>query len=251
MRVLIVSNLYPPHYIGGYEIRCAQVAEALQRAGHEAKVITSEYRVARGGEAARRGRREVLRGVVAHRCLREYIFPPWIHLRPWADFRARRELEDSRHFQRVVKAFRPDIVSWWSLYGLSKLLLPQPPRWGIPDVYWIEQSWLIDQVGPGGAIVGRFWPRLLGREVGLRAERGGVVSRRAWPARGFPSPSWRALLLPVQVGRDRAHASAHVFGSGGRAEDGSRVFRPGIVDQPSGRQMPEPSRWIEEQRRRG
>ena len=43
MRVLIVSNLYPPHYCGGYEVRCAQVAEALVRAGHQVEVLTSLY----------------------------------------------------------------------------------------------------------------------------------------------------------------------------------------------------------------
>jgi glycosyltransferase involved in cell wall biosynthesis len=40
MRILIVSNLYPPAAIGGYEIECAAVAEHLARR-HEVRVLTS------------------------------------------------------------------------------------------------------------------------------------------------------------------------------------------------------------------
>jgi glycosyltransferase involved in cell wall biosynthesis len=193
VKILIVSNLYPPHYLGGYELRCAQVAEALLRAGHEVQVITSEYRVAGEGDAAGRKRRGEVNGIVVHRCLREYIFPRRFHPRPWSYFQAGWELADARHFKRVVDAFGPDIVSWWSLYGLSKLLLPQPARWGIPDVYWVEQSWLIDQHGPGGAITTKFWldfwegkwgsarlralTRAVGRRWETRAIRDGVETR--------------------------------------------------------------------------
>ena len=30
MRILVVSNLYPPHHQGGYELRCAQVVDDLK-----------------------------------------------------------------------------------------------------------------------------------------------------------------------------------------------------------------------------
>ena len=43
MKILIVTNLYPPHYLGGYEVYCTQVAEALQRAGYQVRVLTSTY----------------------------------------------------------------------------------------------------------------------------------------------------------------------------------------------------------------
>src|SRR2546429_1497517 len=40
MRVLIVSNLYPPVTFGGYEEECARVAEHLARR-HDVLVLTS------------------------------------------------------------------------------------------------------------------------------------------------------------------------------------------------------------------
>jgi hypothetical protein len=43
MRILIVSNLYPPAAIGGYEIECAAVAEHLALR-HQVLVLTSVRR---------------------------------------------------------------------------------------------------------------------------------------------------------------------------------------------------------------
>ena len=41
MKILFVSNLYPPFQIGGYEILCHAMAIELQKRGHEIKVLTS------------------------------------------------------------------------------------------------------------------------------------------------------------------------------------------------------------------
>jgi glycogen(starch) synthase len=44
VRVLVLSNLYPPDVVGGYEIGCGQVVEALRARGHEVRVLTSAPR---------------------------------------------------------------------------------------------------------------------------------------------------------------------------------------------------------------
>lgn len=41
MRILTVTNLYPPDVIGGYELGCRQMVGALRRRGHEVRVLTS------------------------------------------------------------------------------------------------------------------------------------------------------------------------------------------------------------------
>lgn len=41
MRVLVISNLYPPDFLGGYEIGCMRVVDFLLAAGHTVKVLTS------------------------------------------------------------------------------------------------------------------------------------------------------------------------------------------------------------------
>ncbi len=41
MRILVITNLYPPHILGGYELGCEQIVNDLRRRGHEVAVLTS------------------------------------------------------------------------------------------------------------------------------------------------------------------------------------------------------------------
>jgi glycosyltransferase involved in cell wall biosynthesis len=41
MRVMVVSNIFPPHVRGGYELGMLEVARAFAAAGHEVEVVTS------------------------------------------------------------------------------------------------------------------------------------------------------------------------------------------------------------------
>ncbi len=50
MNVLLVTNLYPPNAIGGYERLCASVASGLLARGHSVSVLTSDW-----GELAPQG----------------------------------------------------------------------------------------------------------------------------------------------------------------------------------------------------
>jgi len=124
-----VSNLYPPHYHGGYEVRCAQVAEAMQSAGHTVRVLTSTYGISPTPYRKVATRIEVQNDVHVLRSLNQYLYPPQPTGRPWRIRQAWRELADARAFVKILREFRPDVVNWWSMYGLSKLLLPLPQRW--------------------------------------------------------------------------------------------------------------------------
>jgi glycosyltransferase involved in cell wall biosynthesis len=45
MKVLALTNLYPPDLMGGYELGCRQVVEALLQTGHQVRVLTSAPRL--------------------------------------------------------------------------------------------------------------------------------------------------------------------------------------------------------------
>jgi glycogen synthase len=45
MKILTVSNLYPPDIEGGYELGCAQAVTALREQGHEVTVLTAVPRI--------------------------------------------------------------------------------------------------------------------------------------------------------------------------------------------------------------
>jgi glycogen synthase len=44
LKILVLSNLYPPDFIGGYEIACAQMVDAFRRRGHDVRVLASAPR---------------------------------------------------------------------------------------------------------------------------------------------------------------------------------------------------------------
>ena len=40
MKILVITNLFPPYAIGGYELNCADTARELAKAGHRVYVLT-------------------------------------------------------------------------------------------------------------------------------------------------------------------------------------------------------------------
>jgi glycogen synthase len=197
MRILVVTNLYPPHYQGGYEVRCAQVAEALRSSGHDVCVLTSTHGLPLSRWGGLQRRTDVVNGIPVHRRLSQGVYPPQPPHRPWTLFQAFRELADLKEFTHLVETFRPDIINWWSMWGLSKTLLPLPPVWGIPDVHWVEHYWMIEDYGRGSVDPSLFWTRLWDGEWGPRALRPLLrltgrwwerrTARRGWPTRAFPN----------------------------------------------------------------
>ena len=45
MRILALTNLYPPHYLGGYELICYMVVNELRARGHDVQILTSDHMV--------------------------------------------------------------------------------------------------------------------------------------------------------------------------------------------------------------
>jgi glycogen(starch) synthase len=43
MRILVLTNLYPPAALGGYERMCRDVVERFRRRGHTVGVLTSTF----------------------------------------------------------------------------------------------------------------------------------------------------------------------------------------------------------------
>jgi glycosyltransferase involved in cell wall biosynthesis len=197
MRILVVTNLYPPHYQGGYEVRCAQVAEALRASGDDVCVLTSTHGLPLSRWGGLQRRTDLVNGIAVHRRLSQCVYPPQPAHRPWALFQAFRELADLKEFTHLVETFRPDIINWWSMWGLSKTLLPLPPVWGIPDVHWVEHYWMIEDYGRGSVDPSLFWTRLWDGEWGPRALRPLLrlmgrwwewrTARRGWPTRALPN----------------------------------------------------------------
>ena len=115
MRVLVLSNLYPPNAMGGYEMSCRDVVERWRAAGHDVVVLTTAETVRGTVEPSvpePHVRRELRWWWHEHQFLR----PPWRE-------RFRVEKHDLRLLAQLLATFRPDVVSVWHMGGLPMSLL--------------------------------------------------------------------------------------------------------------------------------
>ncbi len=133
MKILFLSNFHPPYQIGGYEMLCEEVAQALARRGHTITILTSTHGVGR----------EIIEGHV-HRVLTlESDLDFYKVRRAWLYplFRNR----NLRRLRSLVTAFQPDIVFIWGMWSLSKLLAAEAERLlGSRVVYYLANPWPIE-----------------------------------------------------------------------------------------------------------
>jgi glycogen synthase len=135
MKILFISNLYPPYYVGGYEQLCMDVVEGLSAKGHNCHVLTSTYGV--GGS--------VLEGQV-HRLLelegdfhgKRYSF---VHS---DSIRTRNEAI----VRKVIMDIAPDILFIWNMRRFSRSLLFLAEKLHTKVVYYVTDNWLLDQYRP-------------------------------------------------------------------------------------------------------
>jgi glycogen(starch) synthase len=130
--VLTVGNLYPPHHFGGYEIVWHSAVEHLREQGHDVRVLTTETRT---------GAPDAVDEEEVHRelrwTLRDGRFEP-------LGFRGGLSLARHNHkaLAHHLDAFRPQVVSWWAMGGLTLGLLDVVRRRGLPAVAFVHADWL-------------------------------------------------------------------------------------------------------------
>jgi glycogen(starch) synthase len=152
MRVLAAGNMYPPHHFGGYELVWRSAMRHLEVSGHEVRVLTTDLRTG-ATEADDPSVRRELRWY-----WRDHGFPPL----PAAD-RIRLERHNARVLDRELRGFRPSVVSWWSMGGMSLSMLERVRRAGIPAVAFVHDDWL----GYGPEVDG--WIRVFAHRSGRLA----------------------------------------------------------------------------------
>ncbi len=135
MRVLVITNMYPPHHYGGYELNCQEFASALRAAGHEVLVLTSDIEVP-GVTAAPEDRSETRRELRLY--WREHVV-----LRPSPRESLAIERANERALADAIEDHRPDVVSAWHMGAVSLGLLAECRSAGLPLVHVINDDWLV------------------------------------------------------------------------------------------------------------
>lgn len=214
MRLLVLSNLYPPVVRGGYEVECRDVVEHL-RERHDVTVL-----------ASRRGRDEA------------GVQPGILRLLPWVgDLRKRDAALAAAHaftarriVARVLAEVRPDAVYVWNGAGVPAATFRSLQESGLPMLvrvceYWFGEIYRVDPYTrylPGGVkAAGRArglevpWgaaTRQVNRLPGLRVETreplpASVCWNSAYVAEHAPAPPGvevrhRAVVLPSTARTD-------------------------------------------------
>jgi glycosyltransferase involved in cell wall biosynthesis len=152
VRVLTITNAYPPHYYGGYELTCRDVMERFAAAGHTVRVLTSSLRVpgvATGDEP------DVDRGLEVYwdwETNRETVSATPIG-------RLRVERNNRRRLVDALETFSPDVVSVWGFSGLSMAMLTEIEARRLPMVLVMGNDWLVyAHVTDGWIRMWKNWP---------------------------------------------------------------------------------------------
>jgi glycogen(starch) synthase len=131
MKILTITNLYPPHEIGGYELRCRDICDRLKALGHEIHVLTSDHHI--------EGRPEVSETHVTRKLRINGMYG-----NPWRPIHRLFSLEKHNHevLRQSIEAVRPEIIHIWNMGGISKSLLLRIENTGIPVVYDVSDHWI-------------------------------------------------------------------------------------------------------------
>jgi glycosyltransferase involved in cell wall biosynthesis len=135
LRLLFLSNLYPPYEIGGYEQWCQEVAVSLRERGHNVWVLTSRY----GLDGTPVDEQDIIRTLHLQADTRYY--------KPWDFFltRGRQERANQEEMRKVLADKDPDLVVVWGMWNLGRALPYCVEQWMPKGVaYYISSYWPSD-----------------------------------------------------------------------------------------------------------
>lgn len=139
MRLIFVSNFFPPVVRGGYEQWCEDVALALAARGHTMCILTS--------------RMDSSSTVPASDAQQPYAIYRLLHLEVGGGMGAtvvrllssdeRVHAENLRHTQELIEAFQPDAVLIWGMWNISRSIPLSIERLlGKHVAYYLCDYWL-------------------------------------------------------------------------------------------------------------
>ncbi len=139
MRILLLSNLYPPHVLGGAEILAGNVAAELERLGHEVLVLTSWYGLP-DAQQDQRVWRTLSSVSSAHFDQRGSVLGQLHKLQQYyQDYHAP---TNAKELRRIVEQTKPDVLYIWELNGIGiNSLLSVLPDLALPTVFHLNSYW--------------------------------------------------------------------------------------------------------------
>lgn len=222
MKILVLSNLYPPDVTGGYELGCTQAVEALRAKGHEVRVITSRPRVPVSSDPY------VSRTLKLVDAWSDYAFT---HNAPITNYLEQSEslrvsAANVHALTTEIASFRPDVVYAWMLVGIGGLgLMATLQHMGVPWVWHLMDDVPLMLCRTDGRVIQplarEFSQRLRGSYIACgqrlldEIEQGGIALGD------------RIEVLPNWVAGERKPARRHYMEGG----DLRIISAAGLIDQ--------------------
>jgi len=127
MRILVISNLYPPFHKRGYEMDCQDIVESLKNRQHQIQVLTSAY----GLEKAQIDNS-------THRMLT-------INFEDSADWKDvfLKELVNQTVFKKTCLDFEPEVCLFFNLSHVSLSLYSLAVEMDLPACYYYANNWFV------------------------------------------------------------------------------------------------------------
>ncbi len=141
VRILLLSNLFPPYVEGGAEILAGDIAAGLEHLGHEVIVLTSSYGLSKPEHEGNIWRSLQPSPPVYFDRQRSF----WSQLnQPFNYYRRFHNAANARTLRQVVVATSPDILYIWEISGIGvNSLLKVLPDLNVPIVFHLGSYWLL------------------------------------------------------------------------------------------------------------
>ena len=139
MRILLLSNLYPPYVLGGAEIVARDFAVGLADLGHEVTVLTSTYGVAKPQQEGHIWR--TLQYTFPAHFDRQRPVLQQLHLiRDY--YRYFHDAANVKELRRIIAEVRPDVLYVWEITGIGvNTMLAALGTVTMPVVFHLESYW--------------------------------------------------------------------------------------------------------------
>ena len=164
MKILITTALFPPDHVGGYEIACQSFVRHLEVRGYSVRILAA--RRPTGSDPAAQ--------TPVYRELEWYKDDHLAFRSPPRAARLGHERRNLAVLRRHLSEFKPDIVNWWAMGGMSLSLIESVRRAGLPAIGMVSDEWMI--YGQQVDAWLRTFARLPRRMSGL-ADRSGIPGR--------------------------------------------------------------------------
>lgn len=140
MRILLLSNLYPPHVLGGAEIVAKDYAVKLTELGHEVIVLTSSY----GLPGPRREGQIWYTLHYTPAAHFDHKQPIWQQLNLLSNYyHSFHNSANAKELQHVIAEVKPDVLYIWEITGIGlNTMLQAFHQVKIPIVFHLGSYWL-------------------------------------------------------------------------------------------------------------